>query len=290
MGGFYTNVTVRHDNPADVAGALERLERTAFLSPVVNGCCVVFDEATEDQDVAEMERLAQPLSKRLRCAALAVLIHDDALLYYVLFESGRMTDEYNSRPGFEDGSERSPEGGVARALAAAFDAHDRAGEVERVLHRSEYALATERHAQLVAALGLPEFAVATGYDGILEGRVPPGLSAGRLWAVGGAPVVGEPPSPVLPDLTPEEAAALEARLGALVRPSPELAAVIGASPLPYHGVIVKVIGSPCQRHVNSFQEYLVFAGSSVARCQGPSSTFTSTERSGVPSLSTKPST
>ena len=46
--------------------------------------------------------------------------------------------------------------------------------------------------------------------------------------------------------------------------------------------------APVQRYENSFQEYCVLAGSSVARCHGPSSTFTSTERSGVPSFSTNP--
>ena len=43
--------------------------------------------------------------------------------------------------------------------------------------------------------------------------------------------------------------------------------------------------------MNSFHEYFALvAGSSVAGCHGPSSTFTSTDLSGVPSFSTKPST
>src|SRR3954453_16212014 len=41
-----------------------------------------------------------------------------------------------------------------------------------------------------------------------------------------------------------------------------------------------------QAKVNNFQEYLLLPGSSVAFCQGPSSIFTSTDCSGVPSFRT----
>src|SRR5436853_7384260 len=44
--------------------------------------------------------------------------------------------------------------------------------------------------------------------------------------------------------------------------------------------------APLHMYVNSFQEYLLFvAESSVAACQGPSSTCTSTDLIGVPSFS-----
>jgi upstream activation factor subunit UAF30 len=245
MGSFYTNVTLRHGAVDEVVRALEAAGRSAFVSPAVNGCCVVFDAAAEEQDAAELERLVKPLSKRLRCAAWAVLIHDDDLLYYVLFESGRMTDEYSSRPDYFEGGTRPPEGGAARALAAAFDAHARAGDVERILHRGEYGSETERHAELVEALGLPEAAIGSGYDYISEGELPPGLRAEDLATAGDARVDqaeagADAPPPV--DLSPEETAALQARLSARVTPTAELAAVIGAGPFPYQMVLMKVIG------------------------------------------------
>ena len=88
MGSSYTNVTVRHERVEDVVAALRSRGRSAFVSPPERGCVVVFDAVTEEQDAAELEWLALQLSKRLGCAALAVLVHDDDLLYYVLFESG----------------------------------------------------------------------------------------------------------------------------------------------------------------------------------------------------------
>src|SRR5262245_36905721 len=49
--------------------------------------------------------------------------------------------------------------------------------------------------------------------------------------------------------------------------------------------------APLQAYVNSFQEYLsLIDGSRVAGCQGPSSTFTSTDLIGVPSLRITPVT
>jgi hypothetical protein len=241
MGSFYTNVTVRNGDVDEVARVLEKEGRTAFVSPVERGCCVVFDQATESQDSEVLEKLVKLLSKRLKCAALAVLIHDDDLLFYTLYESGRQTDEYASRPGFADGRDLPPEGGAARALAAAFDAHARAGVVERILHEGEYALETERHAELVAALGLPEAAVGTGYHYITEGELPPGLAAEQLRAVGEAEL-GEEIEPSLPQLTPEEEAVLKERLNRELRPSPELAAIVGAEPMVYSMVVVKVAG------------------------------------------------
>ena len=241
MGSFYTNATVRHGDVDAVVAALAARGRSAFVSPVGNDCVVVFDEGTEEQDTAEIARFALPLSKRLRCAVLVVLVHDDDMLYYVLFESGRMTDEYNSRPGYFDDDDRPPEGGAARALAAAFDARARAGEVERVLHRNEYGFETERHAALVEALGLPVAAVGTGFRYIEAGELPEGLAAEDLRTVGDARA-GEPPeADGTPALSPEEIAVVRAQMEAWVRPSPVLAGICGPEPLQYSIAVSKVI-------------------------------------------------
>jgi hypothetical protein len=241
MGSFYTNVTVRHGAVEAVVQALEALPRTAFVRQPVNGCCVVFDRATEEQDTAELERLVRALSKRLACAVLGVLIHDDDLLYYVLFESGRKTDEYISRPGYFDGGDRPPEGGAARALAAAFDAHGGAGEVERVLHRAAYRVETERHADLVAALGLPEAAVGTGYRYILEGELPPHTPPEELRAVGEVELPDAPNVPAGSALSVEEIEAVQARMAEVVRPSPALGFVCGTEPVAYGVAISRVL-------------------------------------------------
>jgi hypothetical protein len=241
MGAFYTNITVRHADVDAVIAVLEKLRRDAFVTPTHNGAVVVFDAHIESQDARDIDRLASPISKRLRSAALLALNHDDDLLYYALLESGRLIDEYNSRPGYFDGTQQEAVGGDARKLAAAFGVPDRADRLDRLLHATKYTFETERHAALVRLLGLPPAAVGSGYDTISQGELPEGVQESELRVVGAAAVRrSSPPAPR--SLTDAEGEALHAKLSALVRPSSELAAIIGPAPLPYGMVVMKVIG------------------------------------------------
>lgn len=241
MGAFYTNVTVRHTDVDAVVAVLEKLRRDAFVTPAHDGAIVVFDAHIESQDAKDIDRLASPISKRLRSTALLALNHDDDLLYYALFESGRLIDEYNSRPGYFDGTEHAAIGGDARKLAAAFGVPDQADALNRLLHTTKYTFEIERHAALVQLLGLPPAAVGSGYETISNGELPEGVLEGELRLVGAAAVRRSSPA-APPSLTDAEAEALRAKLSALVRPSSELAAVIGPAPLPYGMVVMKVIG------------------------------------------------
>jgi hypothetical protein len=241
MGAFYTNVTVRHADVGAVIAVLETLRRDAFVTPERNGAIVVFDAQIESQDAKDIDRLAGPISTRLGCAALIALNHDDDLFFYALLENGKLIDEYNSWPGYFDGAVREPVGGDARKLAAAFGVPDRADQLDRLLHGTEYAFETERHAALVRVLDLLPAAVGSGYETISEGELPEGIGEGELRSVGVATVRrAEPPAPR--ELTEAETEALRAKLTAMVKPSPELAAIIGPAPLPYGRVVMKVVG------------------------------------------------
>lgn len=241
MGAFYTNVTVRHTDVDAVIAVLEKLRRDAFVTPAQNGAVVVFDARIESQDAKDIDRLAGPISKDLRSAALLALNHDDDLLYYALLEDGRLIDEYNSRPGYFNGMEQEAIGGDAHKLAAAFGVPDRADRLDRLLHATKYTFETERHAALVQLLGLPPAAVGSGYETISQGELPEGVLESELRVVGAAAVRRSSPS-AQRSLTVIEEKALQAKLSALVRPSSELAAIIGPAPLPYGMVVMKVIG------------------------------------------------
>jgi hypothetical protein len=180
MGNFYTNYTLRGPSQQAVAAALAG--RKAIVTPPHNGCVVAFDEASDDQDQERIVELATRLSSELRCAVLAVLNHDDDILWYQLYEGGKLTDEYDSSPGYFDPSVEpsAPAGGDAQRLCTAFGAGE-AAAVEAVLRKSSYdeggyVFAFERHADLVRALGLPEFAVGTAYASFEREEFPEGLS------------------------------------------------------------------------------------------------------------------
>ena len=79
MGGFYTNYTLRGPSQQAVSAALAG--RKAVVTPEHAGCVVAFDEASDDQDEERIAELASRLSSELRCPVLAVLDHDDDILW-----------------------------------------------------------------------------------------------------------------------------------------------------------------------------------------------------------------
>jgi hypothetical protein len=187
MGSFYTNLTVR--GPAPEAVAAELKGRSALVSPPMNGSVVVFDEESEKQNPKVLSKLASRLSSRFSCPVLAVLNHDDDVLWFQLHHAGKLLDEYDSYPGFSDGdnSNTQPRGGNARALCDAFGSSNYA-EVERVLRKTSldddgYTFAVERHDELARALNLPSFGVGAGFNYIEEGELPDGLDLTDLLRV-----------------------------------------------------------------------------------------------------------
>jgi hypothetical protein len=181
MGGFYTNYTLRGPSQRAVAAALTG--RRALVAPSHNNCVVAFDDASDDQDQERMATLAARLSGELACPVLVVLNHDDDILWYRLYLSGQLADEYDSSPGYFDPSAApsNPAGGDAKQLCAAFGASDVAA-VERILRKSSYdddgyVFARERHADLARALALPGFTVGVAYASFEQEEYPEGLSA-----------------------------------------------------------------------------------------------------------------
>ena len=164
MGSFYTNVTLRGPAQEEVLAHLG--DRAAYVSRTSDSFTVVLDEASESQDLDELLGVTASLSTHFDSPALAALNHDNSVLYLSLFEHGQQVDQYNSCPEFdnEDADEESsgPAGGDAARWVAAFGGD--ASALERALHGTEFVSATERHAAVVAALGMPPFAVGIGYN------------------------------------------------------------------------------------------------------------------------------
>ena len=186
MGGFYSNITLKGPEQSAVAKTLQG--RAAIVTPQINYCTVVYDSVCDNQDADEMSELTSRLSRELRCAAWVILVHDDDVFWYRLYLNGQLADEYNSCPSYFDfgSSEISgPSGGDAKKLCDAFRPGQQQ-EVENILRKpgaaqgDGYVFETERHADLVDALSLPEFAVGVAYASFERGEYPEGLSADQL--------------------------------------------------------------------------------------------------------------
>jgi hypothetical protein len=183
MGAFYVNYTVRVTDQKSAVKALAG--KKAFVSPEQNGSVVTCEQESDKQDEKTIAKLATELSRRLHCTVFAVLLHDSDILWYQLYLDGKLSDQYNSTPDYWSAKPEpsGPAGGDAKQLCAAFACTEVAA-VERILRATwqTYPDAMSRHADLVQALGLPDFAVGFGYEGTIQGYLPAGLSAENIVA------------------------------------------------------------------------------------------------------------
>ncbi len=180
MGNFYTNYMLRGPSQQAVAKAI--VGRKAVVTPAQNECVVVFDEQSDEQDQEVIGNLAAHLSGQFQCPVLAILNHDDDILWYQLYNNGTLSDQYDSSPGYFDPTAEpsTPAGGDAARLSAAFCSTDPAA-LENILRKSSYdddgyTFECERHADLMNALGLPKYGVGTAYESFENDEYPDGLS------------------------------------------------------------------------------------------------------------------
>ena len=140
MGSFYANHTVCAPN-LSIIESIEKI-RPAFVSKNENGCLVVFDEQSENQDEEYMQDTNILLSQKTGGVVLSALIHDDSMLLYWLSINGKIVQKYNSMPSlFLDEEPRPPEGGNSSELCAAFGIMN-VEQVEQILRAD---LASEKY-------------------------------------------------------------------------------------------------------------------------------------------------
>ncbi len=115
MGAFFTSVQVHGDDLASVLSALradaeeegfdelgdaEGADRSVIVLPAEAGWISIYDQASEGQDVALLERIAQRVSAALHTHCVTILVHDSDVLDLRLFGDGAALDEYDSIPDY----------------------------------------------------------------------------------------------------------------------------------------------------------------------------------------------
>jgi hypothetical protein len=179
MGNWYKNVTLWGPPQAEVAAALARHQRQAYVTPTRDGLTVVFDARSDETgDPSELGDLALTLSQELACVALAAAVFDDDALLLALYEHGTQTGEYNSTAASSLG---------AAALARAFHVSGWTPLIWALLHGPHlpfFVFESFRHRLLLRAFGHPPWAFATGYNYIHHGEPPEGFVEDDLLHVG----------------------------------------------------------------------------------------------------------
>lgn len=181
MGAFYANITVATADTQAVIQTVRDLERDAYVAPADDGFTVVYD--SEEQSEPDTILLLETLTRRFDCAALAVCIADDDIMFYLLADRGRILEEYNSNPDYDGGGEDPPSGGDAKLLCATFRVPERETDVHRILHAYDPMFESQRHMLLAREMGLPSITVSLGYSYIAQGEAPGDLVP-KLVAIG----------------------------------------------------------------------------------------------------------
>ncbi len=180
MGNMYVNFSVKGTGQQQVADTLARAGRRAIVTPSQDGYVVVYDEEADRQVTRQILTVGCLISRELGYPVLAILNHDEDILCYWLFHGGECVDAYNSDPDLFKEDKGAPpwqDGNPAR-LCAILEVGS-VVSVEVVL-RAHYMFATDRHRQLVQALGLPAWSFGYGYGYVVRGE----LDASHLIFVG----------------------------------------------------------------------------------------------------------
>lgn len=118
MGAFLTNLTVRHSELQKVVTAIRAdahargmdeldvesgADRGVVILPPENGWITIYDEATEGQDAASLERLAQAVTSAIDSWAFTASVHDSDVLDLRLYHAGKSCDRLDTAPGYFGG-------------------------------------------------------------------------------------------------------------------------------------------------------------------------------------------
>jgi hypothetical protein len=179
-GRSFGSIQVQTDDVEAVAQAVRQYvprlpggSRGSVVAPPRNGWTAVYDELC-DREPAMLRRLARELSDRLGAVVLLLGVEHEAVVRFVLFERGRVMDEYASVPDFHgpiapgDAVALAANPTVVARLTGAEPGHVRA--VARTAKRpDELPPPPELAARLSGVLG-----VQGGAHGYEEARAIPG--------------------------------------------------------------------------------------------------------------------
>jgi DNA-binding YbaB/EbfC family protein len=173
MGNFYTNITLSTDKLQEVIDFLNEKNRHTYVYGEGSFVCVF------PKNDRILFSFAGVLSKQFKCAAFAVMNHDDSLLLYQLFDSGKLMDDYNSCPGHFSGEEGPSIGGNAEVLSIVYSIPEEVDALNDVL-RKDYVFEINRHDALIAKLEIPFCTAGGGFSYLKEGDLPEGLDISAL--------------------------------------------------------------------------------------------------------------
>ncbi|MGP8201268.1 MAG: hypothetical protein ACLQU4_17395 [Limisphaerales bacterium] len=170
MGAFIVNYQVRTDSLAAVRDALEKMvTERAYVSPAKDGWVTVYDEESDSQNGAVLQRIASGLSRALKTDVLGFMVHDSDIAMYWLYQSGDLLDEFNSAPDYlgnaVDDATRDRLRGKAELLLPLCVAGTTTEQIGAAIHPTEEPVFAEDYlAKLAPLLGIDETRINLGFE------------------------------------------------------------------------------------------------------------------------------
>jgi hypothetical protein len=193
MGNFYSNITIKDTRQAEIAQCLANRGYSTAVAPTLGDFTVVFVEISTARNPGD---ISASLSRELGAPALAVGNADDDLLQLDLYDSGKLRASLDIGSYDDDIVLPGPLKWLVKWIANIIKSRRRrfvipsimAAELcasmrpqadrnvlENILTGKDYSFEMDRHAALVECLGLPDTAIATGYEYLRQGEWPTGL-------------------------------------------------------------------------------------------------------------------
>ena len=164
MGNFYTQLWVTDSSTEACAELMKSLGRRSVIGPSHRHLTPIFDSASDQQDLREIDSLALTASKETGKWAIGILNHDDDQLLLRIFHNGE--ERQHMAAGFFGCLDTAG----SRDLCSAF--RPKASEllVTLALIRPRI-FQIGRHARLARILDIPEWSVGAGYRYIQRGEL-----------------------------------------------------------------------------------------------------------------------
>lgn len=166
MGAFFTNCHVRTRDTAKCLKVLPSIiGKRALVTDCENDWITIYDEESESQDMKILRRLAENLSSKLKTVAMAMLVHDSDVLQYVVYDKGKLIDQFDSKPDYfgpvPDAQKQEWRGNFAKLLSYASKKTGLA-DFERAASR-KLVVEEERAGQFGELLGIDADRAQTGF-------------------------------------------------------------------------------------------------------------------------------
>jgi ankyrin repeat protein len=166
MGVSFTNYQIRTRSVSQCAKAVAQVVSSrAVVTDQKNGWITLYDEASDAQDIKEIRRVAKSLSAKTAAPVLALLVHDSDVVHYLLYNRGRLTDQFDSHPGYfgpVSAAQRKKWAGHFARLAKLAPRKTTAAAIRDALTRPQ-AFAEERATQFARLLGIEPSRALLGF-------------------------------------------------------------------------------------------------------------------------------